>query len=252
MKTKLISLFLALIANMGTMFAESGTCGDNLTWDLTNGVLTISGTGDMTNFYGDGNTPWYSSRSLITEVSIGNGVTSIGACAFYECEGLTSVTIPNSVTSIGDYAFHNCSSLTSVTIPNSVTSIGEGAFADCTGLTSVTIPNSVTSIGNLAFVACISLTSVTNYAKIPQEIDSHTFYVVDYQSCKLYVQKESVNLYKNSNGWKEFTNIIGIDTPEGLANPSAIHRRSRKLLRDGQIFILRGEKVYTVTGQEVK
>ena len=44
------TLFLALAASVGTMFAESCTCGENLTWDLTDGALTISGTGDMTNF----------------------------------------------------------------------------------------------------------------------------------------------------------------------------------------------------------
>ena len=44
---------------------------------------------------------------------------------------LTDVTIGNSVTSIGDWAFYNCSGLASITIPNSVTSIGKSAFYDC-------------------------------------------------------------------------------------------------------------------------
>ena len=30
--------------------AESGTCGENLTWSLDNGTLTISGTGKMTDY----------------------------------------------------------------------------------------------------------------------------------------------------------------------------------------------------------
>ena len=92
--------------------------------------------------------------------TIPNSVTSIGACAFSGCSGLTAVTIPNSVTSIGGNAFYGCSGLTSVTIPNSVTEIGGCAFCGCSGLTSVTIPNSVTSIGVIAFVGCSSLTSV--------------------------------------------------------------------------------------------
>ncbi len=141
----------------------SGTCGaqgDNLTWELScDSVLTISGTGAMTDY--SSSAPWYSSRSSITSVIISDGVTSIGDYAFRYCSSLTSVTIGNSVTSIGDYAFYGCSSLTSVTIPNSVTSIGEWAFNDCSSLTSVTIPNSVTSIGNYAFSGCSGLTSVT-------------------------------------------------------------------------------------------
>ncbi len=88
-------------------------------------------------------------------------VTSIGDCAFYDCDGLTSATIPNSVTSIGYGAFYGCSGLSSVTIPNSVTSIGDDAFFRCSGLNSVTIPNSVTSIGDRAFYGCSGLTTIT-------------------------------------------------------------------------------------------
>ncbi len=128
MKKKLFTLLLAVAASVGTMFAESGTCGENLTWDLTDGVLTISGTGAMKD-YDYRTSPWYNNHSSITSVTIGTGVTSIGERAFDECSGLTSVTIPNSVTSIGEYAFRDCSSLTSVTIPNSVTSIGYAAFS---------------------------------------------------------------------------------------------------------------------------
>ena len=104
----------------------------------------------------------------LTSVTIGSSVTSIGSSAFAGCTGLTSVTIPDSVKSIGSSAFYNCTGLTSVTIPDSVTSIGSYAFEDCTGLTSVTIGNSVTSIGYGAFSDCTGLTSVT----IPDSVTS--------------------------------------------------------------------------------
>ena len=158
-KKKIFTLLLAVAASVGTMFAESGTCGENLTWDLTDGVLTISGTGAMKDYDDNSKSPWYNNNSSITSVTIGTGVTSIGDYAFYKCTALTSVMIPNSVTSIGDYAFYGCYMLTSVTIPNSVTSIGSAAFVNCGSLTSVTIPNSVTSIGRSAFIYCSSLTS---------------------------------------------------------------------------------------------
>ena len=155
---KLFTFLLALIASVGIASAQSGTCGDNLTWTLSDSVLTISGTGAMANY----NTmPWYKYRSSIQSVIITDGVTSIGYGAFRGCKSLTFITIPNSVTNIGEDAFHSCSSLTSITIPNSVTSIGDGAFLGCESLTSITIPNSVTSIGNQAFCDCSSLTSVT-------------------------------------------------------------------------------------------
>ena len=97
----------------------------------------------------------------VVALEIGTNVTSIGAEAFVDCDGLTSVTIPGSVTSIGNAAFNNCFGLTSVTIPDSVTSIGTWAFAYCSDLVSVTIPNSVTSIGSSAFEGCEGLTTVT-------------------------------------------------------------------------------------------
>ena len=167
MKKYLFFVVLALFASLCTASAESGTCGENLTWDLTDGVLTISGTGEMTD-YSYNNAPWYYKQSSIGKVIINDGVTSIGNHAFDGCSGLTSVTIPNSVTNIGNYAFSYCSRLTSVTIPNSVTSIGNYAFYNCSGLTSVTIPNSVTSIGSVAFSGCSGLTSVT----IPNSVAS--------------------------------------------------------------------------------
>ncbi|MBQ2540882.1 MAG: hypothetical protein II551_04455, partial [Paludibacteraceae bacterium] len=40
---KIFTLIFALVASVGTMFAESGTCGENHTQDLSNGDLTISG-----------------------------------------------------------------------------------------------------------------------------------------------------------------------------------------------------------------
>ena len=80
------------------------------------------------------------------------------AFAFYD--GLTSATIGDGITSIGDYAFYNCASLTSVTIGNGATSIGDYAFASCYYLTSVTIGNRVTSIGEGAFFNSEVLTSI--------------------------------------------------------------------------------------------
>ena len=168
---KLFTLFLGLVACVGTMIAESGTCGENLTWDLTDGVLTISGTGAMYDFEYDSSigevaSPWYPLIDGITSVVISNGVTSIGARAFMRCYYVTSVSIPNSVTVINHRAFWECSSLSSITIPNSVTSIGLAAFYQCSSLTKVTIPESVTTIGQGGiFQNCTALTKVQWNAK---------------------------------------------------------------------------------------
>ena len=160
----LLSLAMLLTITSGlnlTAYAavRTGSCGDNVTYslDTSTGVLTISGTGEMTDYSTD--SPFYYNSSVKT-IIIENGVTSIGKHAFQGCASLISITILNSVTSIGDSAFYNCTSLTNITIPNSVTSISRHTFCNCTSLKSVTIPNSVTSIGSSVFYNCTSLTSI--------------------------------------------------------------------------------------------
>ena len=156
-------LLIALLMGLSANAEESGTCGPDLRWHLTdNAVLTISGKGKMYDYSYDNRAPWdnYNKR-IIKRIIIGDGITTIGSSAFRNCFALNSVTIPNSVRTIGEAAFEYCSALTSVTIPNSVTEIGYSTFGDCSALTSVTIPNSVTTINDNAFTDCSSLTSVT-------------------------------------------------------------------------------------------
>jgi putative cell wall-binding protein len=153
----------------------SGNCGEDVTWILHDGVLTILGSGSMYDYivindYGfvSSSAPWYLFSDEITEVKIQEEVTSIGNYAFYNCFRLTSITIPDSVTEIGDSAFYCCLSLTNITIPDSVATIGTHAFSTCSNLTSVTISDSVKAIGDYAFAGCTSLRSI----KIPASVTS--------------------------------------------------------------------------------
>ncbi len=155
--------------NSGRPYYLPGKCGSNLTYILyADGELIIFGTGNMYNWAGYSDAPWYSNRSSINAINISNGVTGIGDYAFENCSKLSNITIPESVTSIGDYAFKNCSKLSNITIPERVTSIDEGVFKGCNNLASVTIPESVTRFGDYAFNDCTSLTSLT----IPESITS--------------------------------------------------------------------------------
>lgn len=95
-----------------------------------------------------------------SELTIPDGITTIGKYAFQFCATFTEVTIPSSVTNIKYAAFGDCTALTEVTIPPSVTNIEEWAFARCTALTRVSIPSSVTSIEGETFYECESLRSV--------------------------------------------------------------------------------------------
>ncbi len=142
--------------------AATDSCGENLKWTLSaQGVLTISGTGEMDDFQTWNGAPWYSFNDKIKKVVIKSGVTSIGDFAFMYCEKLTSVSIPDTVTKLGWGAFYCCEALTSVSIPKGVTEIGREAFYCCTKLQSVSISANVSSIGDQAFAYCEKLTKFT-------------------------------------------------------------------------------------------
>ncbi len=104
----------------------------------------------------------------MTEITIPEGITTIGDIAFSACYRLSTVTLPKGVTTIGKEAFANCDELISVTIPNSVTTIGTWAFYGCKALSSVTIPESVISIGEIPFFDCPALTSIEVDSNNPQ------------------------------------------------------------------------------------
>lgn len=156
----LSSLIVSWSITASAQTVASGTCGDDLTWVLDDeGTLTISGTGNMTNWTKVASVPWYYMRKSISTVIIENGVSTIGNLAFYNCS-LNKIIISNSVTTIGIQAFNGCSSLSSITMPEKLTTIGDNAFSDCISLVNITIPASVTNIGVHAFYYCSSLTGI--------------------------------------------------------------------------------------------
>ena len=116
-----------------------GNCGASLTWDLTDGVLTISGTGAMTDFASASAQPWKDYTSIITSVVVEEGVTTIGTSAFRGFTKMTSVSLPNGLTTIGANAFYgaNNASFTTITFPASLTSIGNDAFYNCTNIATI-------------------------------------------------------------------------------------------------------------------
>ena len=141
--------------------STSGSCGTNVTWtfDAASGVLTISGTGAMTDYSEYTDVPWRAHRYAVKSVVIGDGVTSLGDFAFLlQNSVLTSVSIPNSVTRIGRSAFAECTGLTAVSIPAGVTAIGDYSLYDCTNLSRVYVLSPDAAIGEEVFGSCPNLT----------------------------------------------------------------------------------------------
>ena len=207
----------------------------------------------------------------LESIVIPASVEEIGDRAFEDCRSLQSITFgganpapgrfnapaasASQLRRIGNWAFYNAHELQHLDIPEGVTEIGDGAFYGCTYLEEMVLPSSVQSIGDNCFALCAKLTKITCNAVTPPTIQAKTFYDVKRQ-IPVYVPDEAVSAYEGDTYWQEFDIQGQSEVPQGIDNtpfPSGEGRgEARKLLRDGQIFILRGEKVYTLTGAEVK
>lgn len=182
MKKRLLSILLVLLTALtllplGALADDNNKCGENLTWELDEiGILTISGTGDMYNYSEDYLAPWSEHCFEITNVTISDGVTSIGSyafcycsvksitlpfglkhigsSAFFNCPNIQQINIPDSVEYIDPYAFSCCKGLHTVQLPASLTLISEELFAECDNLRNLSIPDTVTEIGANAFLRC--------------------------------------------------------------------------------------------------
>lgn len=184
MKKKLFyyTVTLCLIVGIVMIFAINasaekltGDCGENVTYELDTdtGVLIISGSGEMKDF-GWCSAPWYSKKSYIKEVIIGEGITTVGKYAFMQCDALTKVDFPNSLETIKDSSFYYCSKLTNLDIPDGVQSIEYGAFNGCSALTELVIPDSVTEVGYGAFDGCSQVARLSLGAKL-ESIGDYAF-----------------------------------------------------------------------------
>ena len=109
----------------------------------------------------------------LTDITLGDGVTSIGHDAFKDCSGLRRISIGCGVIAIGRYAFQNCSSLNSIIVGSGVKTIGTGAFCGCSGLTEVYIGANVESVEEDVFLGCPNVTVYCAASKPGKKWDRH-------------------------------------------------------------------------------
>ena len=227
----------------------------------------------------------------LTAIDLPNGIVYFGAGVFYGCTGLTSVELPDSLRVLNNMTFRECTALTTVIIKDSVREIGSGVFRNCTSLTSVyNYASTPQQISTSAF-AGVDLTPCTLYVPAAsvtayqnndiwnafgsivgmtnqEETDLNVNYI-DNNSELLGTETVTLHL-PEAPEIEGFTflkwQVAGGDLEDGIyiqavytansegtpavyTNPT---NSAQKLIRKGNVYILRDDKTYTLTGQEVK
>lgn len=136
------AFFITVLLGAVHASASNGSCGENITYTLENGVLTLSGTGTTVRYERNGetdriNTPWYDEKDQVTKLVVNEGITGLDNYLFYKFVNLSEVTLPESLERIESRVFKGCSALRSITLPKELSYIGLEAFAE-SGLTEVT------------------------------------------------------------------------------------------------------------------
>lgn len=224
---KICTPFLFIVATLllcsTTVKGEGGTTDDGLSWDLTNGVLTISGTGAMkdyatSTFNGGKTSPWYASRASVTKIIVNEGVTALGTYAFYGSINCTEISLPSTLTDIKNYALANCSTVTKIT---------------CKASTPPTLP------------AAAFDKTYRCFQNVPTD-------------CPIYVPKQSVNKYKATAGWSTFTNYQELEEGTEGGGDSPVPATptitvSKSSLNMGKFIpgYTTTSKTFTVTGSDL-
>lgn len=112
---------------------------------------------------------------IVTNINI--DIIDFDSLAFLGCSSLTDVIIGENVTTIGDWTFNHCWSLTNVTIGSSLTSIGGSAFGDCPSLTTITIDSPTIANGVVGEYdnGCLVQKAKTIYIKSDLTISNATY-----------------------------------------------------------------------------
>lgn len=238
MKKRLVSLLLAfsmmltfLPVGAVTAFAKDPewNCGANASnivtahFNSASGTLTFSGEGAMENYQTMHYVaPWKEISNQIKKIVIGNGVTSIGSNAFYQCSDMQAtldLSDAKALTSIGNNAFYGCKKLTgSLKIPDSVTEIGAEAFLDCNNLSgNFELPEGLQSVGNDAFYNCYNLTGGLKLPDTVTSIGTGAFYNCAKLDGYLVLSSSLTKIPQNA-----FNHCVNLKVEDKLVIPNSV------------------------------
>ena len=173
-----------------------------VTWTLDDGVLTISGEGEIPNYSATADEPWSAYRSDITKVIIADGITRIGNRAFQECSALTSIEIADSVMKMGEYVFNACGKLASVKLSANTEKIMSGTFNNAKSLKELNIPSKTAVEAN-------------SFTKTPEDI--------------------RITVYAGSTAHKTFGDDLTIDNVINVDNTNGHTRKCELIMTESGV-----------------
>ena len=196
----------------------------------------------------------------LTQINFAQNLTIIPERMFFGCDSLETVVFPDSLRTIGLGAFSACSALKHVTLPEGLLEISMGAFIDAP-LEELTIPATVRSIGSYAFTDISHMPYVTSLIMTPAGVLEEDAFGAKWGGDEeeggtpslptLRVPQGTRNLYLADSEWSKFT--IEEMTTDALDTISQKPKaKSQKLIRNGQLIILRDGRSFNALGTEIK
>ena len=140
-----------------------------------------------------------------------------------------------------------------------VTSIQNTAFMNNTVLEKITLPSRLSVIGWQAFSNCTSLRTIIGERTVPPTVDATVFEGLSLSAITLFVHREAVNVYKETDIWKEM-GVVSIETPIMIAGQPIRADQYGKPLKnirnviEGEVIVTAnsvslGEGAYIVGGE---
>ena len=161
----------------------------------------------------------------------------------YRSNNFNVDTIPEGVHTIYANAFENCYIHKTDIISKTVEYIGDRAFANVRMVY-------YTGAGWLPYLIC--------EATVPPRLGKDVFFnQTSHGILEIYVPDESVELYRNAEGWKEFMSILGLSTPRPVGIKGAQAGASALEVQDcadgytlsNEQLAMQGATLYNAAGQ---
>ena len=160
--------------------------------------------------------------------------------AFFDNQNLVSIELPEGITEIGIQAFLECSSLTSFIVPNSVREIKTSAFASCRAMTKCVFGSGVSNIESSVFVNDYDITDIYCLAEKVPSTNREAFFEYLYPRATVHVPALSLDAYKTTAPWSNFSNIVALTEEETGISPLRLPLNGE---RSDAIFNLQGQRI---------